>query len=83
MNHHKAHNLYIRPVNISLNLYTKKYAHKRLTKVCLAMLSILGWSMGFIYEWPRFSVALLSLGQTYDCPRASEVTLNDMYQIGW
>ena len=54
-------NLYVRPVNMSLNLYTKKYAHRRLIKVCLAMSSILGWSMGFIYELPRFRVALPGL----------------------
>ena len=54
-----------------------KYAYYLLLSVLLGYIFPF-WYIDVIYLPISFRVASLSLGQSYDCPSASEVTLKDM-----
>ena len=58
--------------------YSTKYAQSLLCFILFSYIISVG---GFIAHLPiSFKVASLLMGQSYDCPNASEATLKNMYK---
>ena len=55
--------------------------HIHMVLLCFILFWWYSWWIHELYLPIFFRVASLALGQSYDCPSASEVTLNDMIKI--
>ena len=67
-----------------LTVHHTEYGSFGCALFCCGHIIIACWiQMNYLYLPISFKITTLALGQSYDCPSASEVTLKDLVNIGW